>query len=572
MQRKSVSLVPDIIYDRVIAIDFGTRKTVSAYINAAEDIERYNECGTIQSKVKMVPLEKSGDRVINYEMPSVIAYTGREVLVGTEAVSSAKTAEIAFNMKTQIPNDTITFRKGISVSKRDTREVITDFLKRVKTTVMNEIDNDDTLDKLYIFTLPVLDGDDENGSMFERQKRVTLDCVRRAGFCLPNEDFEHRVKTISEPEAAMCHIVNTIKNNKSSWKGINLHPDDIICVFDYGGGTLDISFGRYKLVEGIPSVDTIANVGRYSDKEHPELGKFDLGGNRLDNSLALALCNSLPDGIVLDEPEYDENNRLVSAKGFSLNSELLPGVHWQFYVETIIKGNKEKLSEKWDEIEKVVIDKNEFTNLELALDKQTFKDVVFKDLYYAIDAMRDTMNKNGIDPLDLNYIFLVGGSSLIKVIKTRLEDEFGPSAQVYNAFDYSQTEDYEKIKREAIYPVVYGAALSYLTRVTDVFDFDITISPKSFPDSPNFSIHYRRGDGFSSKHLGLSRRIAEGEWEIIGCLPNGRVIKLGGFNIELSNGIMSTKIFVNFKGRKLRVSYQRNKSEVIEVSGMDVSI
>jgi molecular chaperone DnaK (HSP70) len=566
MRRKAVSLAPDIIYDKVVAIDFGTRKTVAAYINAAADIERYSVSGSIQPEVKMIPLEKG--RVINYEMPSVIAYTGRETLVGTEAVGSAQTAEIASGMKMQIRNDSILFHKSGAVSARDTREVITDFLKHVKTAVVNEVGDGDNF---YIFTLPVLDGDDEDGSMFALQKRVTLDCVRRAGFCHPDEDFNYRVATISEPEAAMCHIVNAVKSRRDSWTGVNLHPDDIICVFDYGGGTLDISFGRYKLVEGMPSVNTIANIGRYLDKDHPEWGRFDLGGNRLDNNLALAVCRTLPEGIVLDEAEFDENNNLVSAKGFSWDSALLPGREWELYIETIIKGNKEKLSEKWDEIDKTVIEKDEYTKLELALDKRTFKDVAFKDLYYAIDAMKDAMKDNGIGQDDLKYIFLVGGSSLIKIIKSRLETEFTP-ARVYNAYDFSQSADYERIKREAIYPVVNGAAMSYLTRVTDVFDFDMTIAPKAFPDTPGFSIRYRRGDGFMSKQRSLSRRVAAGDWEITARLADGRNIKMGGFTVTPADDIINIKIFAAFIGRKLRVSYQAGKSEAVEVSDLDVGV
>jgi len=344
-----------------------------------------------------------------------------------------------------------------------------------------------------------------------------------------------------------------------------------VCVFDYGGGTLDISFGRYKLTDGVPGVDTIANLGRYSDKDRPELGKFDLGGNRLDYNLALAVCNSLPEGILLDEPEYDENNKLASAKGFSLNSVLLQGVRWQFYVEKIIRDNKEKLSEKWDEIDEVIIDKDEdkYSKHELILDKQIFKDVVYKDLYYAIDAMKETMSKNGISPEDLKYIFLVGGSSLIKIIKSRMETEFTP-ARVYNAYDFSPGADYEKVKREAIYPVVNGAALSYLTRVTDVFDFGVTIWPAAFPGNKGFSINYLAGDRFLPKRRGLSRRVAAGAWEVTAALPGGKEIKMGAFTIRPSDDIINITVFIYFTGRKLHVSYQKSKSEVVELSDLDI--
>ena len=565
MRRNSVSLIPDIIYEKVVAVDFGTRKTVAAYIDAAYEIERFGVTGELKPNVKLIPLEKT-DKIINYEIPSSIAYNGREVLVGTAAEGSSGIAEIARSMKTQIRNDAIIFHKGNTVTSRDTREVITDFLKQVREAIINEFTDDEHIQ--YIFTLPVLDGDDENGALYEQQKRITLECVRRAGFCLPDEDFEYRIKTISEPEAAMCHIVNAIKNNRSRPQGVNLRPNDIICVFDYGGGTLDISFGRYKLVEGIPSVDAIANIGQYSDRAHPESGRFDLGGNRLDNNLALAICKSLPEGVILDEPEYDGHNNLIGAKGFNLISKLLNGVQWEFFKETLIKGQKEKLSEKWDELDRVIIEKDEYS--ELVLEKQTFKEVVYKDLYYAIDAMKEAMKNNGIGAEDLKYMFLVGGSSLIKIIKTRLETEFAP-ARIYNAFDFSQTEDYEKVKREAIYPVVNGAALSYLTRVTDVFDFDVIIAPVMFPDNAGFSIRYRRGDGFSAKQRSLSRRVAAGEWEITARLSD-RLVKLGGFTVEPSDDIISIKIFTHFLGRKLRISYQRSRTEVTEVSDLDVSI
>jgi hypothetical protein len=152
-----------------------------------------------------------------------------------------------------------------------------------------------------------------------------------------------------------------------------------------------------------------------------------------------------------------------------------------------------------------------------------------------------------------------------------METEFTP-ARVYNAYDFSPTEDYEKVKHEAIYPVVNGAALSYLTRVTDVFDFNVCIWPKAHPGNSGFSIVYAKGDRFAPKQRSLNRRVAAGEWEVTAELSGGKKIKMGGFTVKPADDIINIKILVHFTGRKLRVSYQKSKTETAEAVDLDVDV
>jgi hypothetical protein len=534
-KRQEISSEPDVIYEKIVAIDFGTQKTAAAYVDMNEYYIALQSNEKQTPQVNMIALERAS-HATRYAIPSCIAYDGAQVLIGTPAEGSTDTIESCTGMKMRLRANKIEFHKGGEVTLRDTREVITDFLRQVKTAITREIGEGNYL---YVFTLPVLD-DDEN---FAGQKAITLECARRAGFCAYNED-EDNLMTVTEPEAAMFYIINVMSANPRDPR-YNLRSGDIIGVFDYGGGTLDICFGKYKLTDGQPSVDIMATIGRYGDVDE----QFDLGGNRLDKNMALSVCDHYKQLLVLDSPEYDADNRLINANGFDSISLAFQSEPWHRFVQQIIRPRKEELSEHWENKDSVMIEKIDMDpplpGEGIVLSSKMFESVVYRDLNYAVKSMRDIINSMRIN---MKCMFLVGGSSLIKIIKTRLEREIGTVAGPY---DYSPG-DYDKVKESAIYTVVRGAALSYLTRMSEVFLFDVRVYPKLYP---GVGITYRVGEEFRPKSKRLSRRVANGEWLISVVMSNSVIKTLGSFTVSGAHENMPVTIHVRFENRYLEVSY-----------------
>lgn len=351
--------------------------------------------------------------------------------------------------------------------------------------------------------MPVLDGD-VDGRLYERQKNITLECAKNAG-------FGDNIQVISEPKAAMIYILNSLRDSSGMLQNIDLQRGDEICVFDLGGGTLDVCFGRYKLENGIPDVDGVFSVGLYSDENGLQVS---LCGDRLDMQMAIRLCEDLPDKDKLDDWEYDENNNFVPP----LTVKSFGNAKWSTYVERH-QAMKEELSWSWNnpDIAQVIYTQGR----DVGLTKDVFKEVVCKDLSYAIRAMKDAMKANGMN--ELKYIFMVGGGSLIHVARTQLDDAF-PACEVFNAYDilgaekeaeFYSDENRMDLRTAAIYPVVRGAALAYMTKITHVFMYDVTIAPVGHEESEHYMLKFVEGECFCKREVGpIPRKIAFGEWLI----------------------------------------------------------
>ena len=415
----------------------------------------------------------------------------------------------------------------------------------------------------YVFTLPVLDND-QDGTLFAKQKAVTLTCAQAAGFGDANN-----IQTITEPEAAMYYIINSIKDNPESWVGCNLQTEDRICVFDYGGGTLDICFGTFKLIDGKPTVYEPVSIGMYSDANGK---KVSLGGDRLDSQMAFSLSTKNKDKITLKNHKFDDNGNLISAD-FDENSLYHPS-SWRAYTDAI-KINKEELSKKWRESTDIGITVNEEHSINLTT--EIFSDTVYDDIEYAIEGMKDILQEKKIN--NLKYIFMVGGTSLIHIIKERLQRMF-PTVKVFNAYDFSTSSEsepeaiYEKVRQDAIYPVVRGAAISYMTTVTSLFSLNLKISPLHQQDNPAHYILYNKDESFYKQVKTVGTQVCWGEWIVAGSIDGEKYYKLASFIIEKpsdNSPLAITLISRVTKTRELKISYLLGK-DIVEKEVHNVEV
>jgi len=556
-RRKVIHELPPVLFDNIIAIDFGTAKTAAAYL----DILALYDLDHLSKYVTNIKLDKD-----SYEVKSCIAYRGKNtVYIGQNAIGfkDFPDADYVDSMKMHLHKSEIEMRKkGDIVIKKNARDVITRYLKEIRKKILeNNIKLDNSK---FVFTLPVLD-DDKNGELYESQKAVTLKCAQDAGF----GDIDS-IQTVKEPEAAMYYIINSIKENPEKWRGCDIKNNEKICVFDYGGGTLDICFGTYTLVDNKPTVCDSISIGKYFDNNK----HINLGGNRLDNRMAYSICKSNGKQIIKNKNE-DENGFFSVELDKSRTS-----LSWVTIIDAS-KERKENISKNWnnndyDELKEnpIISNDDEEDSIKSGyLTKEIFSDVVLNDLDYAIEGMKKIIEEENIN--NLKYIFMVGGTSLIHIIKEKLHSEF-PGVRVLNAFDFSsfnEKEEYDKIRESSVYSVVRGAAISYVTTISNIFSIDLRIAP--FNHQENY-IQYKKGEYFSPIQKNYQAQVGYGEWIIKGSVDGQNYYKLGSFHIKkiakntpLAISVM-TKVLNN---RELKIFFRegRNNPEN-EIMGIEVYV
>ncbi|GHU56546.1 hypothetical protein AGMMS49975_20050 [Clostridia bacterium] len=612
-KKKRVKDRPDSNDDYVVAIDFGTTKTAVAFmdVNAALEGDKPNPV------VEIAKLSEFGDK----DIPSCILYIDNQSLIGNSAKNRMKVVGFyTENIKTLIAGDTIELRdpRGRSITK-DSRAVLTDFLTHLKTRIFqyNEFDRDAYYK--FIFSLPVKDKD-KDGVLYEKQKDITLECAKLAGFLSENTEID----VISEPEAAMYSVVDYIKKSAKSGNvpgsdRLRLEIGDKVCVFDYGGGTLDVCVGNYIENNDMPSVDIEAIIGEYADKERPDR-PFTIGGRRLDKLMGIDLVyeydKAESDGPLLEDkgqtggkmklvnPVYvDEEDNLIKGsdlgedietdyknnrdEGYTLDSAEkfsgdecvyfdLRGSSWQGnFIDGLVQKAKENLSKGWEKGDENAIVVQGIKDDALGtyencinLSRDAFSRVVLKDLGYAVDTLENVLNEQAIEKP--KYTFLVGGSGLIHLAKEELQRfMIDRDKKVYNAYDFYGSDGYDSVREFAIYQVVKGTALSYLTTVEDTVDFGVRIRPlENILKNPGDAvIEFKKGDLYnkikSTKKIN-NKDLINSEW-VVEVYINGDWYAIKPLDIDLTAAgeqeVKSFQIKAILNSEQLSVSYFLNRQE-----------
>jgi len=503
----------ELSYHNIIAIDFGTSKTAVAYLSFYESednrkIEDLNFAkGEFDAKITSIPSS------IGYD------YTNDDqVLIGNDVDKDY--IYYTDRIKTQLRNDNITFfsnKRG--TTSKPTNEVVEDFFKTLR---------DNYLEKLlitpkgtparnkYIFTLPVLDGGEaQNQEDYQRQREVT--CAGAKAVFKNKYLQDNHIDTILESEAAMFSIFDIIQTNERGWKGIELEDGDVICVYDYGAGTLDISFGEYYLGDnGKPGIRNIDNIGKYMRNDK----SVTLGGDDIDNSMFVKF---ITDNIENEKLKFDY--KLVSKKNgddilvsdINDNNVLLIGeddnisfVDEQGEALRISKGNdlytdmplselRNSIRDTKEQISKGYFKENGgepeervrpatgsiiYSSESLNFSKNDYARIIEENVTAAIKEIRKMIKKHKKIGDNLKYMFLVGGSSLsIKVKELLSKEPELKRIKILSPYDYARQGDeriitddvHDAVKDTAVHAIARGAVLSYLVKFDDMLSFGIKI-------------------------------------------------------------------------------------------------
>lgn len=216
----------------------------------------------------------------------------------------------------------------------------------------------------------------------QMQKDATLAAAELAGL--------GRVALMQEPVAAVMSVMRTRKT------------DGVFIVFDLGGGTLDIAVAE-------------SSGGRVSLLSHggiPMCGGRDFDRAIFDNVVKPWLGDnfSLPDDWVASA-SYARLRNLAT---------------WAAEKAKIELSQKDSTFISSPETEVRLQDENgEEIYLDIAFERQTLNSLISEKLGEAIQATRETLEKVGLNPHDIERVVFVGGPTQYKPLRERVAFELG---------------------------------------------------------------------------------------------------------------------------------------------------
>jgi actin-like ATPase involved in cell morphogenesis len=205
----------------------------------------------------------------------------------------------------------------------------------------------------------------------DRQIQVLTDAAALVGFSGTS------VRTLSEPRAAAHHYAHNGE----------LPPGTRVAVFDFGGGTLDVAV----LTAADGSFTVVAAQGDNA-----------LGGRNFDASVHRWVEQQLTAG----DPD------LLAWLGTT------DAAHARLALAESIRTAKELLSDAAQAT--IAVPTSSSAPRPLHLTRTEFEELIDRDVARGVDLLRSTLRMAGVPEGDLSAIYLVGGSSRIPLVHTRV--------------------------------------------------------------------------------------------------------------------------------------------------------
>jgi molecular chaperone DnaK len=205
----------------------------------------------------------------------------------------------------------------------------------------------------------------------DAQRTATKEAGRLAGLNVS--------RLINEPTAAALAY------------GFGRNQDQLICVFDFGGGTFDVSILR---ING-EVFEVLASDG-----------DFFLGGDDLDRALAEVLAAECSRHL-----NFDPRQSPVLMMKLMMGAEA-------------IKCHLSDNDAAEGEIDGIDLPNGQVGSLPFSLTRQQFEDLIGGYINRTIEVTKQVIAQAGLSPTAISDILCVGGSTRIPVIRTRLAEVF----------------------------------------------------------------------------------------------------------------------------------------------------
>jgi molecular chaperone DnaK len=205
----------------------------------------------------------------------------------------------------------------------------------------------------------------------DAQRQATKEAGRLAGLNV--------MRLINEPTAAALAY------------GFGRNQNQLICVFDFGGGTFDVSILR---ING-EIFEVLASDGDYF-----------LGGDDLDRALAEVLAAECNRTLNFDPRQHPV-----------LMMKLMMGAE-------AIKCHLSENDAAEGEIDGIDLPNGTTGSLPFALTRQQFEELIAGYVNRTITVTKQVIAQAGLQPTDISDVLCVGGSTRIPTVRQRLADTF----------------------------------------------------------------------------------------------------------------------------------------------------
>lgn len=335
--------------------------------------------GTTNSLISIV----QGDRVISFAdeeglpVPSVACYEGGAVIVGREAKSRLSEAglgvhgNVVRSPKTLLGQES-TFVGGVAKNPVD---IVRDVVQFVRAQAIESRKVKGLAVDRAVATIPV--------NMDGRRRALLRDAFRMADISI--------VQFVHEPLAA---LYGHFRSSPDLEKTLRRYDKELVLVFDWGGGTLDLTLCR--VMEGI-----LVQVGND--------GTDDVGGDVFDELLR----REVEKRVRLQRSLGDDVQVMPGAKARLMHVcerakiELSSRTRFNVYVSNYFSGLDDP-------------------DLDLQLSRDDLDSIVSHLVSQGVSRIEELLARRGYSPASVALCLATGGMANMPMVKARLHELFGP--------------------------------------------------------------------------------------------------------------------------------------------------
>jgi len=349
---------------KIIGIDLGTTNSVVAVMEGGEPVVIANQEGG-RTTPSVVAFTKSGERLVGQVAKRQAVTNAENTIYSIKRFMGRRYEEVNEEMK-MVPYKVVHSSNGdarveINGKEYSPPEISAMILQKLKGAAEDYLGQ--KIEKAVI-TVPAYFND--------AQRQATKDAGRIAGLEV--------LRIINEPTAAALAY------------GLDKKKDEVIAVYDFGGGTFDISI--LEVGEGVVEVKATN-------------GDTHLGGDNIDQRII--------DWIV-DEFKKDQAIDLSKDK-----------MALQRLKEAAEKAKMELSSVQETEITLpfITADASGPKHMNLKLTRSKFENLVEDILQRSVGPCKQALSDAGVKPSDIDEVVLVGGSTRIPRVQAIVRELFG---------------------------------------------------------------------------------------------------------------------------------------------------
>src|SRR5918996_2680004 len=349
---------------KIIGIDLGTTNSVVAVMEGGEPVVITNPEGS-RLTPSVVAFTKTGERLVGQVAKRQAVTNPENTIFSIKRFMGRKFDEVSEEMK-MVPykveragnGDVRIEANGKEYSPPEISAMILQKLKQAAEEYLGQ-----SIAKAVI-TVPAYFND--------AQRQATKDAGRIAGLEV--------MRIINEPTAAALAY------------GLDKKKDQTIAVYDFGGGTFDISI--LEVGDGVVEVKSTN-------------GDTHLGGDNIDQRLI---------DWIIDEFKKDQ--------GIDLSKDKMA---LQRLKEAAEKAKIELSSTMSTDINLpfITADQSGPKHLNMAMTRAKFEQLVGDILQKTMGPVRQALSDAGVDPKKIDEVVLVGGSTRIPMVQKLVQDYFG---------------------------------------------------------------------------------------------------------------------------------------------------